>query len=160
MTNMDYIVMLRESLEKKVDVLRVLQIRNKEQAAILQNPNATPDELEDNINKKSELIDRIVMLDDGFQQLFDKVKVIIEEDRDTYADEIKLMQDLIRRITELAADVETSEYKNREYAKAKFAGIKKDAREIKKNSDVVSSYYKSMMSPATTADPAFVDKKK
>ena len=116
MTNMDYIVMLRESLEKKVDVLRVLQIRNKEQTVILQNPNATPDELEDNINKKSELIDRIVMLDDGFQQLFDKVKVIIEEDRDTYADEIKLMQDLIRRITELAADVETSEYKNREYA--------------------------------------------
>ena len=31
MENMDYVVMLRESLEKKADILRVLVIRNKEQ---------------------------------------------------------------------------------------------------------------------------------
>ena len=38
MENMDYVVMLRESLEKKADVLRVLNIRNKEQEAILKDP--------------------------------------------------------------------------------------------------------------------------
>ncbi len=160
MTNLDYIIMLRESLEKKVDILRVLLIRNKEQTAILQNPNSTPDDLEKNINMKAELIDRIVLLDDGFEQLFNKVKDILNEDRESYADEIRLMQDLIRRITELTADVETSEYKNKEYAKTRFANIRKEAREIKKSSDVVSSYYKSMMAPASTADPAFLDKKK
>ena len=70
MENMDYVIMLRESLEKKADILRVLLIRNKEQTAILQDPNSTPDDLEKNMNMKSELIDRIVMLDDGFEQLF------------------------------------------------------------------------------------------
>jgi hypothetical protein len=160
MENMDYVVMLRESLEKKADVLRVLQIRNKEQEAILKDPNSTPDDLEKNMNMKSELIERIVMLDDGFEQLFNRVKAILDEDRDSYADEIKLMQELIKKVTALTADVEASEYRNKEYAKTRFANVKKEAREIKKSSDVVSSYYKHMMSPRATADPAFVDKKK
>ncbi|MBO5617644.1 MAG: flagellar protein FliT [Pseudobutyrivibrio sp.] len=160
MENMDYVVMLRESLEKKADVLRVLNIRNKEQEAILKDPNSTPDDLEKNMNMKSELIERIVMLDDGFEQLFNRVKAIIEADRDTYADEIRLMQELIKKVTALTADVEASEYRNKEYAKTRFANVKKEVREIKKSSDVVSSYYKHMMSPQTTADPAFLDKKK
>ena len=160
MEDMDYVIMLRESLEKKADILRVLLIRNKEQTAILQDPNSTPDDLEKNMNMKAELIDRIVMLDDGFEQLFKRVKAILEEDRATYADEIKLMQELIKKVTDLTADVEATEYKNKEYAKTRFANIKKEAREIKKSGDVVSSYYKHMMSPQTTADPAFLDKKK
>ena len=160
MENMDYVVMLRESLEKKADVLRVLNIRNKEQEAILKDPNSTPDDLEKNMNMKSELIERIIMLDDGFEQLFNRVKAIIEADRDTYADEIRLMQELIKKVTALTADVEASEYRNKEYAKTRFANVKKEIREIKKSSDVVSSYYKHMMSPPTTADPAFLDKKK
>ena len=112
------------------------------------------------MNMKSELIERIVMLDDGFEQLFNRVKAIIEADRDTYADEIRLMQELIKKVTALTADVEASEYRNKEYAKTRFANVKKEVREIKKSSDVVSSYYKHMMSPRTTADPAFLDKKK
>ncbi len=160
MENMDYVVMLRESLEKKADILRVLQIRNKEQAAILQDPNTTPDDLEKNMNMKSELIERIIMLDDGFEQLFNRVKDILDEDRATYADEIKLMQDLIRQVTELTADVEASEYRNREYAKARFANIKKDIRETKKSGDVVTSYYRNMMAHNKADDPAFLDKKK
>lgn len=160
MADMDYVVMLRESLEKKVDVLRVLQIRNKEQTAILQDPNSTPDDLEKNINQKAELIERIVMLDDGFEKLFNRVKTIFDTDRETYADEIRLMQDLIRRVSDLTADVEAAEYRNKEYAKTRFATVRKEARAIKKSSDVVSSYYKSMMASANTADPAFVDRKK
>ena len=160
MENMDYVVMLRESLEKKEDILKVLLIRNNEQAVILQDADSTPEDLEKNMEQKSELIERITVLDDGFEQLFNRVKDILQQDRDTYADEIKKMQDLIRRITDLTADVEASEYKNKEFAKTKFAGIKKDVREVRKSSDVVSSYYKHMMAPRTTADPAFLDKKK
>ncbi|SEK42722.1 hypothetical protein SAMN02910377_00836 [Pseudobutyrivibrio ruminis] len=160
MDNRDYVIMLRESLEKKADILRVLLIRNKEQEAILKDPNSTPDDLEKNMNMKAELIDRIVMLDDGFQQLFNRVKAILDEDRATYADEIKLMQELIKKVTDLTADVEATEYRNKEYAKTRFANVKKEAREIKRSGDVVSSYYKHMMSPQTTADPAFLDKKK
>ena len=160
MDNMDYVVMLRESLEKKADILRVLLIRNQEQAAILQDPNTTPDDLEKNMNMKSELIERIIMLDEGFEQLFGRVKTIIEADRETYADEIRIMQDLIRKVTDLTADFEATEYKNKEYAKTRFANIKKEVREIKKSNDVVTSYYKNMMAHNKADDPSFLDKKK
>ena len=91
---------------------------------------------------------------------FKLTQKILDEDRENYADEIRLMQDLIRRITELSADVEASEYKNKEYAKARFANIKKDLREVKKSGDVVSSYYRNMMAHNKVDDPAFLDKKK
>jgi len=109
---------------------------------------------------KSELIDRIIMLDEGFQQLFGRVKTIIEADRETYADEIRTMQELIKKVTDLTADVEASEYRNKEYAKARFANIKKEVREIKKSNDVVTSYYKNMMAHNKADDPSFLDKKK
>ena len=160
MADIDYIIMLRESLEKKVDILRILQIRNNEQTAILQDPNATPDDLERNINQKAELIERIIMLDQGFEQLFKRVSSILDKNRDQYADEIKLMQGLIKQVADMSADVQALEYKNKEYAKTRFANVRKEVKEIKKTSDVVTSYYKSMMSPVTTADPSFVDKKK
>lgn len=158
MADIDYIIMLRESLEKKLDILKVLQIRNQEQTAILQDPNSSPDDLEENMNKKAELIEAISALDDGFDQLFKRVKEVLDNHRDLYGDEIKKMQDLIRKVTDLTADVQALEYKNKEYAKTRFANVKKDAREIKKSHEAVSSYYKSMMAQRNT-DPNFVDNK-
>ena len=160
MADIDYIIMLRESLEKKIDILRVLQVRNREQTQILQDPNSAPEDLEKNMEYKAELIDKIVMLDKGFEQLFGRVKGILDENKELYAEEIKKMQMLIKQVSDLTADVQALEYKNKEYAKTRFATVRKEAREVKKSSDVVSSYYKNMMSPIVTADPAFVDRKK
>jgi len=160
MAEIDYVIMLRESLEKKVDVLKVIQVRNKEQMAILQDPNSTPDELEENMNKKQELIDAILSLDNGFEILFKRVQDIFSTRKEEYADEIKHMKALIKEITDLTVDIQAMEQKNKEYAMAKFSSIKQEAREIKKSHAVVSSYYKSMMAPQTTADPAFLDNRK
>ena len=160
MAEIDYVVMLRESLEKKVDVLRVLNRRTHEQTQILQDPTSAPEDLEANMDQKQELIEAIDGLDKGFDILFKRVQAALEGHKEEYADEINIMKSLIKEITDLTVDIQATEQKNKEYAKTRFANVRKEIREIKKSHEAVSTYYQSMMAKRNTADPAFVDKKK
>ena len=67
MAETGYVRMLRESLEKKVGVLMQIREMNRRQKDILENAISTPEELDENIAKKQELIDRLDQLDSGFQ---------------------------------------------------------------------------------------------
>ncbi len=159
MADRDYVIMLRESLEQKVHILQSIIIRNREQKNILNDPNATPDEFEANVNRKGELIDKLNALDDGFEQLYERVRLIFETDKRLYADEIHTMQDLIREITDLSAAIRKMEQENRRLAERKFSSIRSKAKEVRKSQAAVNSYYKSMMN-SSYVDPQFVDRKK
>ena len=74
MATSDYVSMLRESLQKKVSLLRDIIVRNEEQHDILLDENASPDEFQANIDAKDELVQQIVALDEGFDSIFKKVE--------------------------------------------------------------------------------------
>ena len=52
MDEKNYIQILEDSLEAKIDLLRRLQVLCGEQAEILKDPNATPEAFEKNIEEK------------------------------------------------------------------------------------------------------------
>ena len=159
MATADYVTMLRESLQKKVSLLRDIIIRNDEQKAILEDDNASPDEFQANIDQKDELVSQIVALDDGFDSIFKKVESELAADRDAYADEIRRMQDLIREITDLSERVRTQEKLNASLARVKFSDIRRQIKTVNKGQKVVSNYYNNMMK-ANYYDPQFYDSKK
>ena len=66
MDEKNYIQILEDSLESKIDLLRRLQVLCQEQAEILKDPNAMPEAFEENIEEKGKLIDRLSALDQGF----------------------------------------------------------------------------------------------
>ena len=66
----DYIRVLQESLDKKIDLLERIVVRNEQQKQLFESDTTTPDDLDTNINAKGRLIDQILALDDGFEQLF------------------------------------------------------------------------------------------
>ena len=70
----NYIIILRESLEKKVRILKDIIRRNEEQKDILEDDNAAADEFERNVDEKERLVQQIVDLDTGFEELFKKVE--------------------------------------------------------------------------------------
>lgn len=74
MDEKNYIQILEDSLESKIDLLRRLQVLCQEQAEILKDPNASPEAFEENIEEKGKLIDRLSALDQGFDAFFAKVK--------------------------------------------------------------------------------------
>ena len=159
MATADYVVMLRESLQKKVSLLKDISIRNEEQKAILEDPNATPDEFQSNVDDKDELVQQIVALDEGFESIFKKVEDEISEHRSEYADEIRRMQDLIREITDLSERVRSQERINSDLARAKFSTIKTQVKRVRQSQKAVNNYYNSMVR-ANYYDPQFFDNKK
>lgn len=158
MAEQDYVKMMRESLEKKVAILQEIQKKNQEQERILNNPNATPDEFENNIDTKAALVDQIVALDNGFQTLYERVREALNQNRSQYADEIATMKECIRSITEYSAAVQVQEKQNYLLAQKKFAYVKDKVRGIRKSQQVVNSYYQNMMQ-SKFVDPQFMDRK-
>ena len=159
MAEQDYVKMMRESLETKVQILESLRLLNREQNQILKDENATPDQFEDNVSQKQELIDRLTTLDNGFQQLYNRVKVALDTNRAMYADEIRKMQMLIRDITDLSATIQAQEKRNRDVAAQKFSNIRGKAKEVRKSQKAVNTYYRNMMD-RNFVDPQFLDSKK
>lgn len=159
MTEKSYIQMLEESLDKKCDILRQLQLLCYEQADILQDDKAEADAFEDNVKEKAVLIQRLEKLDQGFEQMFARVERELESNKEEYKDSILHMQESIREITERSANLQTQERQNKELAQKKFASIRTQARELRQNSKVVSSYYQNMMKTGSL-EPQFMDSKK
>ena len=160
MTNKEYIKIMKESLDKKVDLLEQLQGLNLEQKNILEDYDSSPQDLEENMDKKSTIIDRLDKMDDGFQSLYDKVKEELNSNKEAYADDIRSMQTLIKMIGDLSVDVQAKEVQNKELAKQRFSYVRTQIRETKHGQKAVASYYASMMNNTGYEGSQFWDKKK
>lgn len=159
MQDKEYIAVLRQSLEKKSQILDLIIEKNKEQRIIFTEENQPPERLEENLAEKGDLIDQLNQLDDGFEQVYNRVKDILGREKEVYRDDIKKMQELIREITDKSATVQAQEQRNHELAVQKFASIKKEIRQARTSNQAASQYYKSM-AKMNVVDAQFLDKKK
>ncbi len=159
MATADYVLMLRESLQKKVSLLRDIVIKNEEQKAILEDEKSTPDEWQSNIDSKDELVQQIIALDDGFDSIFKKVEQELSDNREAYTDEIHRMQDLIRVITDLSERVRSQEKINADLARARFSSLRSRIKQSRQSQKAVNNYYNNMMK-TNYYDPQFFDNKK
>lgn len=159
MEEKNYIPIMIQSLKKKEQILiNMIQI-NQRQREELENPALDPDDFDATFEEKSALIERLEMLDNGFQELFERVREELNEHREEHREEIAQMQEYIRSLTEKSADIQAQELRNKELMQQKFATVKKQVKEVRKSQKVVNQYYKNMMR-TNYIDPQFTDKKK
>lgn len=159
MTETSYVQMLEDSLEKKCDILRQLQLLTQKQTEILQDKESSPEDFEKNVDEKEVMIQRLQTLDAGFEQVFAKVEAELQNNRQQYKDSILHMQDKIREITERSASLQVMEKQNKDLATRKFANIRSQARDLRQSGKAVSSYYQNMMKTGAV-EPQFMDSKK
>lgn len=155
----NYLQIMIESLEKKERVLDEIVKLSEEQEILLADPNLDPDDFQKYVTKKADQIEKLELLDEGFESLYEKVKEALSGDRSVYADEIRRMQQLIRHITEKSVKIQTLEAKNKRLTEQKFTAIRNQVREVRSSQKIVQQYYKSMMKSAMN-EPYFVDNKK
>lgn len=159
MEEKNYIPIMIQSLKKKEQILiNIIQV-NQRQREELENPALDPDDFDTTFEKKATLIEQLEMLDNGFQEIYERVRDELNEHREEHREEIAQMQEYIRSLTEKSADIQAQELRNKELMQQKFATVKKQVKEVRKSQKVVNQYYKNMMR-TNYIDPQFTDKKK
>lgn len=159
MQEREYLDVLIQSLRKKLVLLNRLSILNQDQREILQDEHAAPDAFDINVRDKGDLIDQIVALDAGFDEVYAHIKDLMERDHSAYEDQLDEMRRLIRQVMAEDASVRAEEQRNYELAQQKFASVKKQVREVKASQKMVNSYYQNMMRQKP-GDAMFLDNKK
>ena len=159
MQEREYLDVLIQSLRKKLVLLNRIAILSKEQRELLQDEDMTPDAFDLNVRDKDDLVQQIVVLDEGFDEVYAHIKDLMERDHAMYEDQLSQMRELIRQIMAKDASIRAEEKRNYELAQRKFASIKTKVREMKASQKMVSSYYKNMMRQKP-GEAAFLDNRK
>lgn len=154
-----YLTILEQSLDKKIIILSRIIEQDQIQLQQLQNPNLEPDEFDRTVEVKAKLIEELELLDQGFEQIFARVKKEIGEHKEPYKAEIRSMQEKIRQITDKSVQIQTQEARNKALMEQRFSAIHKQVREIRQSQKVVNQYYRNMMK-RTYTEPQFLDNKK
>ena len=159
MADNQYLLIMLQSLEKKDKVLdSIIQI-NKRQKEELENPSLDPDDFDKTVEEKSKLIEQLELLDNGFEQVYERVREELQTNKQNYKDEIIKLQNYIKLLTEKSMEIQSQEARNKQLMEQKFASVKKQVREIRSSQKVVNQYYKNMMKKGYS-EPHFLDNKK
>ena len=134
-------------------------ILDEEQKAILGEDPMDTDRFEANLNEKGSLIDELNLLDDGFKDIYERIREEITGNREFYKEEIKRMQELISAITERSVTVRAEEERNRAAAQKQFSGMRNELQSAKRSQQAANTYY-SNMSRLNFVDAQFMDKRK
>ncbi len=158
--NNNYVNILMESLQKKIEILNEIIKLNEEQKAIITKEKLDMDRLDDNIRDKGELIDRLNMLDDGFQTVFERVQDELTTNREQYHDEILKMQSYIKKITEQSMTIKAVEQRNKVEMEKQFNTVRSNIKKSRTSNRAASDYYKGMSGIGQQVEPQFMDSKK
>ena len=158
--NENYVDIMLQSLKKKVTVLNQIIELNRQQKILLDDPNLPPESLEQNLSDKDQMIRKLNELDEGFEELYNRVKDELQAQRAQYVSQISQMQDLIKEITEKSAMIQTQELRNKEKAMQKFSGIREQVKGVRNSQKVVKQYYQNMMKQNSYTGASVVDSRK
>ncbi len=155
----NYIVIMLESLQKKVSLLETLSKKCDKQSDIVSQKEISWSDFDSNIAEKQSMIDELMQLDEGFEKLYERVKPEIYKNKEKYSVEIAKMQELIMLITDLSVHIQAKEERNRKLVEKSILLLRQDIKKSRTSVKAASDYYKSM-SKVNYIDPQFMDRKK
>ena len=144
MSEKNYVTILIESLEKKNRVLNQLLIMNQEQYETIKDNKVDFEAFDKVVEQKGQLIDKLELLDSGFQKVYDRVKIELDVHKDKHTLEIKKMQELISQLTDKSVSIQTSEERNKAAVEQYFSRERRGLAKKRMSVKVANDYYKSM----------------
>ncbi len=150
---------LVESLEKKSRVLDEIIRENEVQESLFKQEEPDVDALDASADRMGELAEKLELLDEGFEAVYDRIRQELLENKAAYRPEIRRMQELIAEITEKVVGINAARMRNKLQAENYF---KKSRQRIGRASSQIraSQNYYNSMNQLHYVDPTFYDSKK
>lgn len=151
----NYLSILEESLRKKLIVLDKIQVYNEKQYECFSKEIVDMAGFDAAIEEKGKLIEELTKLDEGFETLYANIAEQLKKNKEAYASQIKVLQELIRQVTEKSVSIQAQEARNKALVESYFAKEKKQIREGRTTSKAAYGYYKNLDKAALEASRAF-----
>ncbi len=155
----DYIEIMKESLSKKVQTLQKIVQANEEQWNALYQEQFDEEKFQHSMDEKAECIKQLESLDVGFEGIYEKIASELKENKSAYAQDIGVMQDYIRQITDFSVEIQAQETRNQKAFLSKTAQMRKEIHRVKTTNQVATGYYNNM-NKLGALEPQFLDQKK
>ncbi|MDE7326775.1 MAG: hypothetical protein K2N63_10935 [Lachnospiraceae bacterium] len=150
--------MLEKCLVCKGELLEKIYNETAQQEAILDTNPFSEEAFDRTLERKAEAIEKLTQYDQGFEQIFSRIRDEVMADKDRYRERIVNMQQLIGEVTKKAVHIQSLEQKNKVKLEIYFSNRRQQIKNFNVSSRTVSNYYKSMSSGGK-ADAFFMDKK-
>lgn len=154
-----YLDMLQDSLKKKLEILNRIMEYQREESDMLKSEGMNMGAFDKSISDKVALAESIDSLDDGFEQVYDRVRTELINNKAKYAAQIRTMQNMIGEISEKNVLIQAEENRLRlevdNYAKRESMAL----RQKRDNGKAARSYYNNMKK-LNYVGSQFMDKKK
>lgn len=135
---------LQESLVAKRQVLLEIQEYNRKQEEVFTAEEVDMSLFDEAIEEKGRLIERLTQLDDGFEVMYQKLARELENNREKYAAQIKVLQEQIKEITDLGVSIQAQEARNKSLIENYFSRERKNMHKSLQNSAKAYIFYKNM----------------
>lgn len=155
-----YLNIMIDTLKKKEVLLEELKSTTLRQTAILEQEEFDADGFDSTIDEKQSKIDELLKLDEGFMELYNKVKDTLMSDGKDYAAEIEQAKVYIKKQTDLSVELQALEEKNRVKLSVHLSKGRQKGKDFRTSSRTAAAYYKTMSNHHQDGDSYFLDSKK
>lgn len=157
--NRQYLTILQESLQKKIRILDEIQRICTYQSELLTADSIDYEKYDRYVDDKDICIEQLNQLDEGFDQLYNKVREELQQNKALHTDWIKTAKDLISQITEKSVAIQAQELRNKQTLETMFNKERANLGKGKKSVKAAMDYYRNM-SKTNVVTSQYMDRKK
>ena len=150
---------LVESLEKKSRILDEIIKENEAQEILFKQDQLDMEALDASADRMGELAEKLELLDEGFEAVYDRIRQELIDNKSAYRQEIRRMQELIAVITEKVVGINAARMRNKTQAEKQFKKSRQQIGRATSKMKASQNYYNNM-NRLNYVDPQFYDNKK
>lgn len=155
-----YLNIMLDSLKKKDRILTGLLAETKKQSELLAAETLDYDAFDETISEKEKLLTKLSEADDGFMDMYGRVKDALAANGFGYRNQVEEAKVLVKRQMEQSFELQALEEKNKNRLAIHLSKGKQKIKDFKISSKTAAAYYKNMSNKHQEGDSYFLDRKK